>query len=410
MPPQLDSGHRWVLVPLAIFGVTRVLAGLMLFVGSTRQAAISVAHDPLGYRVTVPTPASPGYLGVVSNWDGQWFRAIAESGYPSVLPQVDGHVVPNEWAFTAGYPFLVRLVMSLFTIEFPLAASVVSIVCAAIAMVLLYGMVRVRIDSRAAASVVIALCCFPSAPVFQVAYAESLSLLLIVLALDALARRRHAWLVFWAALLAVTRPIMLPLAAVSAAIWLVRWRRRHVEPFPVKERWTAAGAALSCVALVALWPLIAAVSTRSAGAFTQTMAAWPVNDALGGPEVNWLTLSVIYPPLAVLVVPILMVVAFAAWRRPTQALPREWRWWGPVYMLYILAATKPSAGILRYLLLAVFPLAPFLSVQPDMLSGADKAARRIFLVFGVMAGLVGQYYWATKVFTIDVAPTRQVFP
>lgn len=122
-----------MLAPLTIFFVARAISGVMLAVGANRQAALDDASG--GYKVTVPTPESPGYLGVVTNWDGQWYRAIAEHGYPAALPQVDGDVVPNEWAFTPGYPLTVRAVMFLARIDFPLAATIVSLVCGATAMV-----------------------------------------------------------------------------------------------------------------------------------------------------------------------------------------------------------------------------------------------------------------------------------
>lgn len=59
------TDHRWALVPLAIFLMTRVIDGVLLHIGAGRQAAITSTTP--GYKVTTPTPESPGYLGVVSN-------------------------------------------------------------------------------------------------------------------------------------------------------------------------------------------------------------------------------------------------------------------------------------------------------------------------------------------------------
>jgi hypothetical protein len=409
MPPTRYLERCWFLVPLLIFAATRVVAGVMLAIGAGRQVAIS--DTTASYKVTTPSPESPGYLGVVSNWDGQWYRSIAENGYPLHLPRVDGDVAPSEWAFSAGYPFIVRLCMAMLRIDFPLAASIVSLACAATAVTLLYSLVRDRMDDYAATTLVLALCCFPSAPVLQVAYTESLALLLVALALRALARREYGWFVGWAVILSVTRPVLLPLAAVCFLVWIIRWRNRRTEEFPQRERWVAGAAGVTCVALTGAWPTIAALATGDATAFTATMAAWPTNKSMGGPSVNWLTLAMTQPAvIGAFVLPVLAIVIYAAVRRPAAALPHAWRWWAPVYMLYILAATKPNAGILRYVLIAIFPLAPLLEPSAQTGKRSDIVLQWSVPLLFAFAGLVGQYYWVTRIFTIDEAPSLQPFP
>lgn len=409
MPSHRYFGRYWVLVPLLIFATTRFIAGVMLSIGAGRQAALS--ETTVSYRVTTPTPESPGYLGVIANWDGQWYRSIAEDGYPSFLPRTDGEVVPNEWAFAAGYPFVVRLCMAVLRIDFPLAATIVSTICAAIAVVLLYALVRERMDDFAAVTVVLALCTFPSSPVLQVAYTESMALLFVVLALGALSRRSYGWFMVWAVILSVTRPVLLPLAAVCLLVWWLRWRNRHTVAFPRRERWIAAAAGISCVALTGAWPAIAAISTRDTTAFTATMAAWPTNKSLGGPLVNWLTVAVANPAvIGAFVAPILVITAYAAIRQPASALPSAWRWWGLIYLLYIFAATKPNAGILRYVLIAVFPLVPLLETRSASGRRLDSVMQWVVPLALALAGLVGQYYWVTRIFTIDESPSLQPFP
>ena len=103
MLPIWIHNRRWALMPLAIYASTRVFAAILLYIGAGRQTALT--ETSVGYKVTTPTPESPGYLGVISNWDGQWYRTIAENGYPKNLPELGGQVIPNEWAFAAGYPF-----------------------------------------------------------------------------------------------------------------------------------------------------------------------------------------------------------------------------------------------------------------------------------------------------------------
>jgi hypothetical protein len=141
------------------------------------------------------------------------------------------------------------------------------------------------------------------------------------------------------------------------------------------------------------------------------MAAWPTNKSMGGPSVNWLTVAVANPAaVGAFVLPVLAITIYAAMRRPAAALPHAWRWWAPIYMLYILAATKPNAGILRYVLIAVFPLAPLLEPSPGSRGRLDVVVQWSVPVLFALAGLVGQYYWVTKIFTIDEAPSLQPFP
>ena len=409
MPPLRLGDKRWVLVPLAIYLLTRLVGALLLMHAARTQVALG--DDSSGYKVTVPTPESPGYLGVATNWDGQWYRAIAEQGYPTSLPRVGGEVVPSEWAFTPGYPFVVRAVMTVARIDFPLAAVLVSLVCGALAVTLLHGMVRRWLDDFAAGTLVLGLCCFPAAPVLQVAYTESMALLVVVLALRALEQRHYGQLVLWAAVLAFTRPVLLPLGLLAGLVWLARWRRRHDEDFPLAERWRSAAAIACCGALVGAWPLVAGIVTGERSAFTDTMASWPTNKEFGDATVNWLTLTA-REPLAwgLVVLPVLALVLWAAFRRPSRPIPGAVRWWGPVYMLYILAATKPSAGLLRYLLVAIFPTMPFLEVEASARTRADKVVRLVLVGGLAVAGLVGQYYWVMRIFTIQQAPDQQTFP
>ena len=278
-------------------------------------------------------------------------------------------------------------------------------------MVILYGLVRRWMDDFAAGTMVAGLCCFPSAPVLQVAYTESLSLMLVVLALRALSLRQHGRFVVFAALLAVTRPVLLPLGALSAGVWLVRWYRRRDSPFPLRERVRSGLASGACLMLIGAWPLTAAIVTGDPAAFTTTMSAWPTNKTLGGPEVNWLSLAAANPlTLGGFVAPVLAVVMYAAIRRPARLMPGAWRWWAPLYMVYVLAATKPSNGILRYLLLAMVPLAPLAEPRAPQGKRAERMVQIAIPALFAVAGLVGQYYWVLKVFTIDVDPLMQPFP
>lgn len=397
---------RWVFVPLAVFAVTRVFSTAWLMIGAQQQVAL--VDTSWAYRVTVPTEASPGYFGVVSNWDGQWFRSIAESGYPISLPTEQGRVVQNEWAFLPAYPMLVRAVMWLSHTSFPISATIVSLACSATAMVILYRMVVNTGDEIAAFTVVLGLCVFPASPILQVGYSESLALLLVVLALVLLGKRKYGWLVPVAVGLSLTRQIVLALAVVIGLHWLSRWRRVSVEPFPMSERFVVGALVVLAACLSGLWPLIAGIVTGYPAAYVESHAAWLPGHRPGLGE-NWLGVSFSNLGLAAIVLPIIVYAVLISVRRESRAWGTELRSWSIVYPAYVLAATRPSLGLLRHLLISIGLLWPLAEVAPRQ--GAAVPSRRprlaLALTFAAVC-ILGQYFWVTRVFTIG--PGTQPFP
>jgi Gpi18-like mannosyltransferase len=284
--PSSSSTQRirtlpWFLVPLAIFALTRVVdAALILF---TVRNHIHVVG---GSSAGGPPPLSRGtsYFQAIADWDGQWYRAIVEHGYPLHLPVVGGVVQQNAWAYYPLYPMLVRL-FTTSGLSFGLAASLVSVGCGAAAMCLLYRMLSSTAGRVSASLTVLALCTFPAAITFQTAYAESLALLLILASLWSLREQRYGRLVVLAVLLSLTRPIALPLALVVGLHWLARWRHRSIEPFPARDRVVVALAAGSIAATFAIWPVVAGVVTGRPDAYfaTSTTGSPPARAPPGRP-------------------------------------------------------------------------------------------------------------------------------
>ena len=68
-----------------------------------------------------------------------------------------------------------------------------------------------------------------------------------------------------------------------------------------------------------------------------------------------------------------------------------------MYMVYMFAATKPNAGILRYILLAIFPLSPLLEPRTKSGSRADAVMQWLIPATLALAGVVGQYYWVRPI-------------
>jgi hypothetical protein len=75
----------------------------------------------------------------------------------------------------------------------------------------------------------------------------------------------------------------------------------------------------------------------------------------------------------------------------------------------MLAVTKPNAGVLRYLLLSILPLAPLLSGQREE-QRAVTVMKWLLTFQLVLVGVIGQYYWVMNVFTIETSPERQLHP
>ena len=225
--------------------------------------------------VSDPAPAHPGYLDMLTNWDGQWYQQVVGHGYPSDLPHgSDGEVAQNTWAFYPVYPALVRVVMALTSLPFAAAASLVSMVAAGAAMVLVFRMLEGRVGRFNASMTVLAICMSPAGLVLQLAYTESLGLLVLVACLVLLERRRYGALSIMAVVLSLTRPIVLPLCLLIAIHGVLRWRRRGEDPFPPTERRRLTLAVVVSGASLGLWPLVCALRTGEPLGFLETQHAW----------------------------------------------------------------------------------------------------------------------------------------
>src|ERR671932_1770294 len=192
--------------PLAVYALTRAVDALFLVVLIHLQVAMT-GLDP-NIRLAYPSPADPGYGVVATNWDGQWYRLIAEQGYPLDLP-VDsaGHVVMNGWAFYPLFPVTAGLLSRLTGLEFTTVAPLLNVVLGAIAVLVMYRLLRMSISRLAASATVVAVCVFMSAPAMQLSYTEGLALLFVCLSLLLLRTRRYAWFALAAVALSLTRPI-----------------------------------------------------------------------------------------------------------------------------------------------------------------------------------------------------------
>ncbi|GGK65653.1 hypothetical protein [Ornithinimicrobium pekingense] len=339
---------RFVLAVLLAWTVLRGLSTVLLVV---------LAHgwqDPVVYD----RPGVPRYFQLATLWDGAWYERIATEGYPDTLPvDGDGDVRQNAWAFYPVFPLLARGLTALTGLPFAVTGTVVATALGYAAAVVVAGLLRERVGTSGALGAVVLLGAFPTSPTFQVAYTESLALLLLAAGLWLLVRRR--WLAAGAVALltGLARPIGLPLGLVAlVAVWL-RWRRRHDEPVSPGEYARMASALVGCGLAGLVWPAVAWARTGVPDAYTVTMSAWrggervtPFRPTLE--RVQWLFGDVGGPVLLAAGLLALVLAVTGPWAR---GLGPELRTWCLAYVLYLFAALDPWTSIYRYLVL-LFPV------------------------------------------------------
>jgi hypothetical protein len=370
---------------------------------------MSQAASTAGFYPGVQGPEE-GHLDLALNWDAVWYQRIVEGGYPDDLPinDVTGRVEQNPWAFYPVYPYAIRIVVAFLGSDFNTVAPKLALLAglgAAIVMARLlveslpgaYADVptdRRRVEMFALAAVAVWAAC-PVAPVLQMAYTESFSMLLLGTFLLFLVREQWWATGVTAIVLGLTRPIALPLVVVVlVALWL-RWRVREARPLPTRERVAMVGT-LGLTGLSGiLWTSIAALGAGRRDAYPATMTAWRGVDKIDVLEpwkqtisFAWETHDKIFvlPALGILVplaLSLLMLVP-----RIGGGLDLRLRVWSVAYSLYLLAVVDGHTSIFRYLI-PLFPLAV-------LLVGAHRSRPRMWQLrtaFWVAAGIIGQVGW-----------------
>jgi hypothetical protein len=147
----------------------------------------------VGREFVKPPPGRPPAADTVAsmaNWDGIWYRGIAERGYWFHPHQ------RSPVAFFPAYPLLGRAVAAVTGLRADLALVVVSQLCFLATCVMAAAYVRDRFGEPGRAAdlptyVLLAMGLFPAGFFLRMAYSESLFLLLTVLVLYAIQRRWH---------------------------------------------------------------------------------------------------------------------------------------------------------------------------------------------------------------------------
>ena len=183
--------------PLAVYTATRLIDALFILIAARHQIALSTGLPGLaGYKIWEPSPASPGYGSVASNWDGQWYASIATNGYPTTIPRDSaGHALQNQWGFYPVYPLFVGAIMRITGLGFMVVAPLLSVLMGAAAVTVMFRLVSQILGRFAASATVLLTCTYMAAPAMQIGYTESLALLLLCTALLLLRGRQYGWLV-----------------------------------------------------------------------------------------------------------------------------------------------------------------------------------------------------------------------
>ncbi|WP_233579990.1 hypothetical protein [Frondihabitans sp. PhB188] len=366
----------WVRV-LAIFAASRLVSTALLLGFARVQAnnAWTLAH--------------PVYADYAKIWDGQWYYIVSQVGYPTTLPLTDaGQVAQNAWAFLPVFPMLIKGLMVLTGAAFAPTAVVVSVAAAAVTCVVFFRILRRFLPASTSYFAVLLFCVAPLSPLLQVAYAESLFLLLIAVALWLLLERQYWLMLAVLAVASFTRPGVVAFALALALHWGHRWLVREREPFPPAERLKVGIVAVATGLLGFAWPVVAALATGRLDAYTATELSWRADYVGYGhllPFTPWVQGANWWVPggagivFLVVAVALFVLLMLSPWVR---RLPLDLRFWIVAYVVYLLAVFFPQSSTFR-VLMPIFPLLGALAIPRS----------RVYRVLIVAGGIVGQFAW-----------------
>ncbi|WP_313356742.1 hypothetical protein [Microbacterium sp.] len=324
--------------------------------------------------------AAPTLGDYALGWDAQWYWTVAVFGYPTALPVNDaGQVLENAWAFMPVYAYLAQFAG---LGDWGAGAVLVSLVSGYLACLALFRLLRTRIGATAALWAVAFFASGPLAALFQVGYAESLFVLLLLVAIDLVSRHRYGWLYLVIPVMGFTRPGVLAFALFLGLHGISRWLTRDRHPLPVKDivHIVALGALTTVVGFS--WQVIAGVVTGDPGGYLKTELSWrrnwlsdasedfiPFEGFVRGAEFwaeQWGM-----PTWAGWVILVVLVIgaAYALLRaRSVRRLGLDIRLWSASYLLYLLAVFFPQSSTFRLL----FPLTPLAGAVAVPRSGAYR--------------------------------------
>ena len=384
-------------LPLAIFALTRLYGFVVIALAARHQVALPSPLHPGIYQFTAH-PDSPGYLGLITNWDGQWYERIATLGYHLPEPGTAG-AKDALWtyAFLPVFPTVMGAMMAVTGLSFAVCATIVNLAAGAVAMVVMFALVERTAGRFAAGAAVLFTCCFVAAPLFQAAYSESIALLLVGTVLLLLAQRRYGWAAAAVVLLSLTRLVTPPLAIVVLVHAVLRYRGRAQDPIRRGEMAAIAFLGLLSAASVSLWSTITSVVTN--GARLSGADRGSVSNAVVTGRFGWFTNAFEHIGWIGVFGLTLLVVLFVvvAVSRHTRTWGPEVRTWFAIYPIFLLFVAGVHTGVLRYLLLA-FPLGLLLVGSPA--PGTVPRGRAALVVIVAVISLALQALWVSHALVV----------
>lgn len=193
---------------LLLYGISRLI--------TLAAAAMAAAVTP---NSTIGT--------VLGQWDGTWYLAAVEQGYPAKIPEVGGELVQNTTAFFPLYPLAVRAADVVLPGGPGVAGVGVALAFGAVAAVLV-AVVASTLAGRAVAERSAALFCFfPGAVVFSLIYSEGAMIAAAAACLLFLHQRRWVAAGIAGAVASASRPTGIVVAAACAWAAMVAIRHRR---------------------------------------------------------------------------------------------------------------------------------------------------------------------------------------
>ena len=396
VPRPAWSGRWWVRV-LLVWLVARAFSALVLMVVARTQAA------------NVWTDAAPSYAQYTGlMWDASWYREIAEVGYPAGLPRgYDGQVTQSAWAFFPLFPMLVRGVTELTGGPWEVVAPTLALVLGTAAALVVHLVLAAAVERgplrgtdvgrRLPLAGVAVLGTLGAAPVLQVAYTESLALLVFAGVLWCLVERQYLLAAVLTPLLGLSRAVALPLVVAVGAHAVGRFREARADGarLPAAERGSMAGLAAVAIASGFLWPALVGLRTGSADAYPRVQSAWRGRGEVV-PFLPWVDVARFFAGGWWLVA-LVVVVGLGVWlvaARPLRLLGPELWGWTAGYLAYLLVAVEPGTSLVRFLVLA-FPVGPVLAIL------ALRAARwRAALAALLVGAAITQVAWVAMVWRL----------
>jgi hypothetical protein len=320
---------------------------------------------------------APDFFTFSGSWDASFYRRIAEGGYPRTLPtDAEGRVLPNPWAFLPVYPMVVRAAMTVTGLPFDPVGVMLSALFGAGAALALYYLLAARVTDRKAFWATAMFCLGPLSFLLQVAYAESLFLLLMFAALLAMVRRHYVAIIPLGVVAAFTRPGVLALSLALGIHLVVRMRSSEPPRPRAIVSILLAGGATAAAGLA--WPVIANAVTSEKNAYLATELSWWVG-FVGWqrfiPFAPWFEMAGRYLGAAGVVLVVALATGFVWWlfRRSNRRLGNEIIAFAGSYALYLFAVFLPQESIFRLAL----PLSPLLAA--DTFTRTARRRRRLLI-------------------------------